>query len=187
MLYTQIRIIELSPQPMTVDLMQDLERRDLIIRLCPGNHSAKPNWNESKSEVIYTSDPQYGPHKLIVASINTLDPYPYFGTHDDNEEFILVGDPATKPIYLIIALHKKYELEKKIRERMLSPDDFVTLRIKFNDPEVSFFTMLKDVAHGEVTIDQPGTPGSFYVTEPRDVVILRTDFEDYQIKVRPES
>ena len=107
MINTQMQFIDLSPQTMTVDLMQDLEQRGLIIRLCPGKHSAHAGRNESKSEIIYIADPQFGPHKLIVATINTLEPYPYFGTHDDNEEFILVGDPATKPIYLIIALHKK--------------------------------------------------------------------------------
>jgi hypothetical protein len=180
-------IIELEPKQMTPELMKDLEKRGLIIRLCPGNHSTDPGRNESKSAVIYASDAKYGPHKLIVATINALEPYPNFGTHDDNEEFILVGDPTAKPIHLIVALNKKGVLEEKIQNHTLSDDDFVALRIKYNDPEVSFFTMLKDVPHGEVTIDGPGKPGSFYVTEPRDLVILSTDFRDYQVTVKSQN
>jgi hypothetical protein len=177
-------IIELEPKEMTEDLMKDLEKRGLIIRLSPGNHFACPGRNESKSKIIYSSDDKFGPHKLIVATINALEPYPYFGTHDDNEEFILVGDPTTKPIYLIVALIKRVGLEEKIHNHTLSNSDFITLRIKYNDPEVSFFTMLKDVPHGEVTIDGPGTPGSFYVTEPRDIVIKSTDFRDNKVSVK---
>ncbi len=177
-------LIELQPTEMTAEVMDDLEKRGLIIRLYPGAHSANPGHNELASSVIYASDPQYGPHKLIVATINTLVPQPYFGTHDDNEEFILVGDPNTKPIYLIVARCKREALDEKILSHCLSADDFVALAVKYNDPEVSFFTMLKDVPHGEVTVDGPGVPGSFYVTEPRDIVIRSTNFGDYQVSMK---
>jgi hypothetical protein len=65
----------------------------------------------------------------------------------------------------------------------MTAKDFVALRVKFNDPEVSYFVMLKDTPHGEVTVDEPGIPASFYVTEPRDIIIEKVNFGDYQLKV----
>ena len=62
-------------------------------------------------------------------------------------------------------------------------DDFVCLRVKYNDPEVSFFVMLRDVPHGEAVADAPGRPASFYVTEPTDMGIDRTDFGEYELVV----
>jgi len=180
--------IELEPREMTPELMMDLESRGLIIRLCPGNHSSNPGWNESKSDDIYASDSSSGPHKLIVATINTLVPDPYFGTHIGNEEFLMIGDPATKPLYLIVSLSKRDELIARIDSHCLSADDFVALHIKYNDPEVSFFTMLADVPHGEVTVDSLDKPPSFYVTEGRDIVINVISFGDYQVNVKqPEK
>jgi hypothetical protein len=177
-------VIELEPREMTPELMMDLESRGLIIRLCPGNHSSDPGWNESKSNDIYISEAACGPHKLIVATINTLVADPYFGTHIGNEEFLMIGDPATKPLYLIVSLSKRGELIAKINSHSLSADDFVALHIKYNDPEVSFFTMLADVPHGEVTVESPGEPPSFYVTEGRDLIIDRIDFGDYQVNIK---
>lgn len=179
--------IDLQPVEMTPEVMQVLEDRGLIIRLHPGKHAAAVGRNQSNSAVIYASEDRYGPHKLIVATINALEPFPNFGTHDDNEEFLLIGDPGTKPVYLIVGLEKKAELEKKIATGTLSAGDFVALHLRYNDPYVSFFTMLKDVPHGEVTVDGPGVPGSFYVTEPRDIVILSTDFGEYQVRVTPDG
>jgi len=176
--------IELAPREMTPELMIDLEKRDLIIRLCPGNHSSDPGWNESKSNDIYVSDSSSGPHKLIVATINTLTPDPYFGTHIGNEEFLMIGDPSTKPLYLIISLCKRAELIAKIETHSLTADDFIALHIKYNDPEVSFFTMLADVPHGEVTVAGSGRPASFYVTEGRDIKIDLVSFGEYQVNVK---
>ena len=179
-------ILTLNPLEMTPAVMQSLEDKGLIIRLCPGHHSAVTRHNESGNAVIYASQPENGPHKLIVATINALDVAPYFGTHVDNEEFLLIGDATTKPFYLLVALCKRAELEEKIKTHTLSAQDFAALHVRFNDPEVSFFVMLKDVPHGEVTVDGPGTPASFYVTEPRDITTELVDLMDYQLRVGDE-
>jgi hypothetical protein len=81
---------------------------------------------------------------------------------------------------------KRAELEGKIKNRTLVAQDFLALRMKFNDPEVSFFTMLKDVPHGEVTVDGPERCASFYVTEPRDILIDQIDLCEYKLQVKPE-
>ncbi len=180
-------IIELQPCLMSPTLMIDLENKGLIIRLSPGKHSAVSGANESNNAVIYVSQPENGPHKLIVATINAFDPSLYFGSHADNEEFLLIGNPDSKPLYLIVALCKRAVLLEKIKNHSLGAQDFVALRVKFNDPEVSFFVMLKDTPHGEVTVDVPGVLASFYVTEPRDIVTDKVNFGDYTLRVLRED
>jgi len=169
----------LSSIEMTPQVMQDLQNRGLIIRLTPGGHFPKVGENESDAVVVYSSEERYGPHKLIGCAINAADSAKYFGYHPDREEFLLIGDPSSKPVHLVVALCFKKEFEKKAREKTLSTADFIALRMKFNDPQVSFFTMNAYVPHGEVTVTGPGKIPTFYVTEPRDIKIEAMELNGY--------
>jgi hypothetical protein len=180
--YTMIHKIQLRPVEMTTDLMADLEDRKLIIRLSPGHHDIPAKPGKTLDKVIYSSKEKYGPHMLIGVTVNNPN-FSEFGTHPDNEEFLLIGNPDTKPLYLAIALQHKEALQQKIADKNLSAEDFVCLHIKYNDPEVSFFTMLADVPHGEATVEGEGELPSFYVTESKDLGQDMTDFGDYQIVV----
>ena len=71
--------------------------------------------------------------------------YAGFGTHPDNEEFLLIGDPGTKPLYLAVALCMRREFEEKVRTGRLEARDLVLLRCRYNDPEVSFFVIRRDL------------------------------------------
>ena len=174
--------IMLKPIEMTPAAMRDLEQRGLIIRLAPGCHELPAAPGESRWKEIYSSAERHGPHMLITVSVNATE-FLEFGTHADNEEFLLIGDPATRPLYLAIALCSQDELEAKAQDGTLSGDDFVCLRVAFNDPEVSFFTMLAGVPHGEAVGQDEGRPASFYVTEPRDLGTGLTDFGDWRLAI----
>jgi hypothetical protein len=163
--------LQIPSTEMTPRVMQDLQTRGLINLLSPGGFAPVVGENESDATVIYSSEDRYGPHKLISCSINATDPTKYFGYHPEREEFLLIGDPDTKPIHLVVALCKKDVFEAMARQKALSADDFVALRMKYNDPQVSFFTMNPFFPHGEVTVAGPGKIGTFFVTEPRDIVI----------------
>ncbi len=172
----------LRPVEMTEDVMQDLEDRGLIIRLCPNHHELPAQRGETLAESVYESHVSHGPHKLITVTVNSST-FAAFGTHPDNEEFLFIGDPETKPLYLAVALHRKNELNRRIAEHRLAADDFVCLHVKYNDAQVSFFTMLAEVPHGEAVADVDGRPASFYVTEPRDLDTEIAEFGDYEICV----
>jgi hypothetical protein len=113
--------ISLKPVEMTPGLMQALEDQGLIIRLCPDHHALPARAGEALAESIYESDPAYGPHKLITVTVDRT-ALAAFGTHADNEEFLLIGDPETKPLYLVLALHRKQELQRRIAEGRLAAD-----------------------------------------------------------------
>jgi len=175
------KLIEIKALEMTPDVMQDLEDRGAIIRLAPNRHAAPAAKGETADTLVYRSDRVNGPHQLLAVSVN-MATFANFGAHSDNEEFLLIGDPATKPMYIMIAVCSHEELKQKIASNTLDASDFVALRAKFNDAEVSFFTMLKGVPHGEATLDGDGRQASFYVTEPAELETDFTDFGDYLVK-----
>ena len=106
-----------------------------------------------------------------------------FATHPDNEEFLLIGNPDTKPMYLAVALSMREEFEEKVKTGTLTPEDLILLRCKYNDPEVSFFVMLKDVPHGEAIVEADLPPATFYVTESRDLLLDVIEMRKYRLKV----
>ena len=167
---------------MTKDIMQDLESRGLIIRLAPDSHRPDLAENESMGTTIYSSDPAFGGHKLIAVSIGS-DRMGNFGIHHDNEEFLLIGSNDDKPLYLLISYLSLAELTKRIDNGTVTEDDFICLQCVFNDPEVSFFTMLKGVPHGEASVSGPGTAPKFYVTEPTDLAIEGIDLSSLEITI----
>lgn len=176
----------LKPVAMTSEVMTDLERRGLIVRLGPHRHDLPALPGQTLDRAIYKSDDRYGPHMLISVTVDRV-PFADFATHPDNEDFLLLGDPDTKPLYLVVALMLRAAFERKIAEESLTADDFVCLRVKWNDPEVSFFTMLAQVPHGEAIVAPHGRLPTFYVTEGRDLPNDLVDLGRFELKVDTES
>lgn len=177
------KYINLKPVETTPEIMQSLEDKGLIIRLCPDHHVNPVAPGETKGRPVYISQKQYGPHKLQAVTVDRT-AFTKFGTHPDNEEFLLIGGPGSKPMYLVISYLMKNDLEKKITQGNVKPEDFICLKTKFNDPEVSFFTMLANVPHGEAVMKSAeGNPVSFYVTESAEMGIDVMDLGDYEFKV----
>ena len=107
-----------------------------------------------------------------------------FGTHPDNEEFLLIGNPDSQPMYLAVALCLRAEFEEKVRTGRLRTEDLVMIECRYNDPEVSFFVMRAGVPHGEAIAPAAGKPPpSFSVTESRDLPLDVIDLRKYRLPV----
>lgn len=175
--------LDIPIKEMTPEIMKMLEARGLIIRLAPGNHELKPEEGKVGITTIYKSDEKYGAHMLISATINRTE-FSAFGSHPDNEEVYLIGRPEAKPCYFLFSFSNRSELEMKVKNHKLTDGDFIALEARYNDPEVSFFTVLKEYPHGEATIAGDGIPPSFYVTEQSNLPLEIFDFDSYQIKLK---
>ncbi|MGE4357314.1 MAG: hypothetical protein AB7E08_02015 [Candidatus Omnitrophota bacterium] len=173
--------IRLVPQEVNSRILSFLEKRKLLRLLRPprrGNRYGKKGCFVDK---IYTTSPRFGTHKLICVTLNTSEIR--LNSHPDNEEFILINSNhhIFKPLYLLLALHKHKVLEEKIRRRNLSEKDFILLRLKYNSPETSVFTLLKNTVHCEVTLGGRGSPPIFFVTEPSRLTADYINLEGYKI------
>jgi hypothetical protein len=174
--------INLKPVEMTGQTMIDLEKKGLIIRLCPGHDELDALRGETLWKLIYEPKEGYGPHRLITVTVNR-DVFTGFGIHPDNEEFWLIGSSDTQPMYLVISFLTAKELAEKINTGKLEVTDFIALHIKYNDPLVSFFVMRAGVPHGEAIVNRGKKPASFYVTESLNLPLDLISFGDYRIKI----
>jgi hypothetical protein len=175
--------IYLEPVRMTAAIMEDLEQRKLIFQLGSGRHELPSKWGEKLDRPVYDSDENYGGHRLLSVTVNRAS-LSDFATHPDNEDFLMLGDPSSKPLYLVIALMQRAELIKKIENKTISSADFICLEVVWNDPNISFFTMLADIPHGETITAREGRPPSFYVTEGRFLPDDLIDFGNYELYVK---
>lgn len=175
--------LAIKPTDMTREVMAELEARGLIIRLCPGHEAFEAPAGETTWRLMYEPREGYGPHRLIAIRVNR-EAFAGFGTHPDNEEFWCVGSEDVQPMYLAIALISNDRMMEKIADGTLSEDDFIMLRIRYNDPEVSFFVMRAGVPHGEAIVDHGKAPAAFYVTESRDLPLDLTDMGEFELAVK---
>ncbi|MDR2433228.1 MAG: hypothetical protein LBD47_01495 [Treponema sp.] len=175
--------IYLQPVEMTGQIMDDLEKKGLIMRLCPGHDELDAAPGETVWKLLYEPKEGYGPHRLISVTVNREE-FAGFGTHPDNEEFWLVGGGDTQPMYLAISFLGEAELAAKIAAGTLTESDFIALWIKYNDPELSFFVMRAGVPHGEAIVNCGKRPPSFYVTESLNLPLNLTAFGGYELKIK---
>ena len=165
---------------MTKEVMTSMEQEGLIIRLAPHHHDIETPEGNTWFEDLYEGEEGYGPHRLIALTVNR-EGFPGFGTHPDQEEFWLVGDNAAKSMYILVARMPLAAFQEKVREETLTENDFYLLIAKYNDPEVSFFVMKKEIPHGEGVFDREGICPSFYVTESRRLPLDLCSMGNYEI------
>ncbi len=157
-----------------------LERRGLIRTLAPTARVRRSKKGRGAAEAVYGADPRFGGHMLLCVKPDS--PLPKLNWHPDNEEFILV-DPRSpgRPLYLLFGLLPAEELARKAREGRLGTRDFVLLKMRFNDPRTSVFTMLKGTVHCEIVFPGRGRAPVFFVTEPRDLPMEAAQLPGYSI------
>jgi hypothetical protein len=178
-----MRTLKLKPVTATGRIFAELEKRKLIRRL-----KATPKVLGAKSRkgavsTIYSSSASNGTHKLICVRVNS--PVLKLNFHPDNEEFIILKSTRArfKPLYIIIGLSKSAVLEAKAKRGKLNSDDFVALRLKYNDPSMSVFTMLKGTVHCEATSADKGIGPVFFVTEPSKLKMDRLRLQRCRLQI----
>jgi hypothetical protein len=158
------KTLNIKCHAMTPRLMRTLEDAGAIIRLAPGTHEVVTPEEEVGIDWIYKTDEKYGSHMLLAATINRST-FASFGTHPENEEVFLIGDDQAKPLYFLFGLCRRDEFVNKLENGSISSSDFLCFRARFNDAQVSCFSILKEFPHGEATVAGPGKPPTFFVTE----------------------
>ncbi|HON56200.1 MAG TPA: hypothetical protein PLJ38_04205 [bacterium] len=162
------------------ELFFKLEELGLIKLFKPTLNTLNLPLNKNAVEWLYTTDEQYGTHKLICVGINSTTIR--LNYHPDNEDFILVNNSQYKfkNLYLIIGLEKQEILQQKINEETLADDDVIAIKMEFNNPLLSIFTMLKNTAHCEITTENSNLQNPvFFVSEPTNLKQIFLDVKNY--------
>ena len=175
--------ITLKPVKSSTKVFNYLEKKGLISVLKPTDKALKTRTKTGTVDILYTSNKRFGSHRLMCIGKRTKKVQLCY--HFDNEDFIFInpGNIDYQKLYLVFALDKIDVFSKKLSENLLSSKDFVAVEIVYNDPNLSFFTMLKKTVHCEVVKDEDKQHPVFFVTESSDLKNNKIKHKDLTITV----
>ena len=145
--------ITLKPVYSCKKIFDLLEKKKLIKPLKPTKKAIATRTKTGTVDILYTSRKTFGGHRLMcIGKRNTKVQLCY---HKDNEDlmFLNPGNIDYKPLYLIFAFDKVDVFLKKLKNNDLKNSDFITVKIMYNNMNLSFFTVLKNTVHCEVTTE----------------------------------
>ncbi|MCL2484663.1 MAG: hypothetical protein FWF00_02815 [Endomicrobia bacterium] len=157
--------IVLNPVKANLKLFENLEKKKLIKLIKPSKAAITTKTKTGAVSRFYTSKPEYGTHTLMC--VGKRNQNIRLSWHEDNEDFILINPSGLKfkPLYLIVSLFKKTKFLKKFYSGKLTSKDLLAIELEFNNPKLSFWTMLKHTVHCEITNDEREQHPVFFVTE----------------------
>ena len=175
--------ITLKPVKSSAKVFKYLEKKGLISVLKPTDKALKTRTKTGTVDILYTSNKRFGSHRLMCIGKRTKKVQLCY--HFDNEDFIFINPENIdyQKLYLIFALDKIDVFSKKLSKNLLSSKDFVAVEIVYNDPSLSFFTMLKKTVHCEVVKDEDKQHPVFFVTESSDLKNNKIKHKDLTITV----
>lgn len=177
------KVISIKPVEMTPEVMKTLEQKGLITRIVAGAFAKHPGYDNVIDTEIHVSDLKSGAHRFCSACTNTEYPND-FCVHSDHEEVFFIGPEDAKPLYLVMSYLSLEDFDKKAAQGTLGDDDIICIKVKFNDPGVSFFTIKKGVLHGEfVEPNSDIAPPSFFFSAGNSLTHYFPKFDDYTFDV----
>ncbi|MDR3112215.1 MAG: hypothetical protein LBU55_03480 [Elusimicrobiota bacterium] len=159
--------ITLKTHKVTPQLFSHLEKLKLIKLWIPHARVLNSKTKTGAVSKLYSSNPKFGTHALMCVGKRTK--HIHLSYHDDNEDFMILNPLKIKynKLFLIVAFDKKHKFLKKFLNGKIAREDLIAIELKFNDPLLSFFTMLKGTIHCEVTENKEnGNHPVFFVSEP---------------------
>ncbi len=157
--------IKLKPVKSSIKIFNFLEKKGLISVLKPTAKAIKTRTKTGTVDILYTSNKRFGSHRLMCIGKRTKKIQLCY--HLDNEDFMFINPTNIdyQKLYLIFALDKIDTFNKKLSKNLLSSKDFVAVEIVYNDPRLSFFSMLKKTVHCEVVKEEDKPHPVFFVGE----------------------
>ena len=156
--------IILKPVKSSIKVFNYLEKKGLISVLKPTNKAIKTKTRTGIVDILYTSNKKFGSHRLMC-----------IGKRTKNVDY--------QKLYLVFALDKIDVFSKKLSKNLLNEKDFIAVEVVYNDPHLSFFTVLKKTVHCEVVKDEDKQHPVFFVTESSDLKNNKIKHKDLTVEV----
>jgi hypothetical protein len=157
--------ITLKPVKSSIKVFNYLEKKGFVARLKPTRKTIDTRTKTGAVDILYTSNKNFGAHRLMcIGKRNKKVQMTY---HLDNEDLIFLNpyNDDYQKLYIVFALDKIDFFNKKLSKNLLTNKDFIAVEIVFNDPNLSFFTILKKTVHCEVVKDENKQHPIFFVAE----------------------
>ena len=142
--------IILKPIKATKKVFDLLEKKKLIKTFKPTENTVTTKKRNGCVDILYTSRKSFGAHRFMC--IGKKNKKVQLCYHLDNEDLFFLNPQNTEyaKLYLVFALDKIDIFNKKLKKEVLKNKDFITVEVCFNDPNLSFFSVLKGTVHCEV-------------------------------------
>jgi hypothetical protein len=175
--------IKLKPIKSSIKVFNFLEKKGLISVLKPTNKAIKTKTRTGTVDILYTSNKNFGSHRLMCIGKRTKKVQ--LSYHLDNEDLLFINPLNTdyQKLYLVFALDKIDVFSKKFAKNMLTEKDFIAIEIVYNNPSLSFFTVLKKTVHCEVVKDEDKQHPVFFVAESSNLKNNKIKHKDLNIFV----
>ncbi len=175
--------IKLKPVKSSIKVFNYLEKKGLISVLKPTNKAIKTRTRTGTVDILYTSNKKFGSHRLM--GIGKRTKKVQFSYHLDNEDLLFINPSNVdyQKLYLVFALDKIDVFSKKLSKNLLNEKDFIAVEVVYNDPYLSFFTVLKKTVHCEVVKDEDKQHPVFFVTESSDLKNNKIKHKDLTVEV----
>jgi hypothetical protein len=175
--------IVLNPVKASLKLFKELEKKKLIRLLRPTEKTVNTKTKTGAVSKFYVSSKKFGTHTLMCVGKRTLDIR--LSYHDDNEDFVLINPLGLKfkKLYLVLSFFKGAQFIKKFLSKKLEKKDLIAIELEFDNPQLSFFTMLKGSVHCEITDASKGQHPVFFVSEPSRLKDNKLTRSLYDIKL----
>jgi hypothetical protein len=155
---------KLGYKKMTHLVMNELVSMGFLCPLNTRKHLMQIDEGTFKVDLVNETN-EYGGHKVIAVGINV--PWPMgFHYHPSKEEVFLFSSLPSKPLYIAFARASLAVFKEKVKSAKLTPDDFLVIEMRYNDPDLSAFIVNENVLHGEFTTHGNQPNPMIYVTEP---------------------
>lgn len=175
--------ITLKPVKSCEKVFNYLEKKGFISRLKPTKKTINTRKRTGVVDILYTSNKNFGSHRLMC--IGKRNKKVQMCYHIDNEDLIFLNPSNIdyQKLYIIFALDKIDTFSKKLSKNILTSKDFLAVEIVYNDPNLSFFTMLKKTVHCEVVKDEDKQHPIFFVAESSNLKNNKIKHKDLKIVV----
>ena len=160
-----------------------LEKKNLIKTLKPTKKAIATRTKTGTGDILYTSRKTFGSHKLMcIGKRNTKVQLCY---HKDNEDLLFLNPDNIdyKPLYLVFSLYKVDVFLKKLKNNKLKSSDFITVKIMYNNVSFSFFTVLKNTVHCELTTEENKQHPVFFVSESSNLKNNKIAHKNLQFRI----
>jgi len=176
--------ILIQAQDFTPEIAQKLEDLNLISFI----HHPETSLRETLQDPFYKGENfRADKHGFHSVTITYTDIFPAYHPKGENE-IVMMWDPAEefRPLYFVFALHKKNEYLNRLESGKISAEDYVAIRVPYNDPEYSSFIVWNETVHCELTNSRNPdlTYPSFFVLEPDPLTVHSTEEEKAGIRLK---
>jgi hypothetical protein len=178
-----MRQIILKPRILTPSLAREMEKRKLVSFI---HHPSESIRARLTKDYYKGADFRAASHVFHSVTITYTDIF--LASHPDGQDEIVFNwDDArrTRPLYYAFALTKRDAYLSLLRSGKVEASDYLVIQAPMNDPRFSAFYVWHGTVHCECT--SHGRSGqlfpSFFVLEPKKLVVKRTEEEKEGVKL----